>query len=152
MSTKKLFHWGHLEQLRRFTDILDQEHSITTSKLIKEKLQASPAAWCACKKKSFRLQQKLLFERAQLMAEKMHSSQEKAPKALFSIRCGDISSISVTTISQVWTFSYNIIHLPNLERNRTTWDYPSTSKKCHMDSNSSWTGWLFSNGNCNNGL
>ncbi len=38
MSKKKLFHWNHLEKLRKFTDITDQEHQIRDLPIITQKL------------------------------------------------------------------------------------------------------------------
>ncbi|MFN9952374.1 MAG: hypothetical protein ACK55I_04680, partial [bacterium] len=82
MAKKKIFLWDHLNRLRSNTDITDDEHATTNFNHIITSQRKCRAQWQACKKKSFLLRKQFLQERAELMAEKMRTLEEKAVKAI----------------------------------------------------------------------
>jgi actin-related protein len=82
MAPKKLFHWEHLQQLRKYTKIPDNDHSNMDSIFIYTKLWTLRASWKTCKKQSSQLRQQFLEERAAFYAMKIRSSHEKALRAI----------------------------------------------------------------------
>jgi hypothetical protein len=80
MSKKKLFNWEHLDKLRKFTDISDYDHQIRDTSEIYEKLQQSRVKWKVCKTHSAEIRRKFISERAELLALKLHTTEEKVIK------------------------------------------------------------------------
>jgi len=82
MAGTKPFQWKHLMQLRTHTDISDSDHKNISWQFISDKVKSSRNAWKACKKRSDSIWQTFLLDRADLMAQKLRTSQEKALHAI----------------------------------------------------------------------
>jgi len=98
MAKKKIFLWDHLNRLRSNTDITDDEHATTNFNHIITSQRKCRAQWQACKKKSFLLRKQFLQERAELMAEKMRTLEEKAVKAILK---SEESRLTFKTIKEL---------------------------------------------------
>jgi hypothetical protein len=82
MEAKKLINWEHLNNLRYYTSISDHDHLSLDPVLIHNHKKAARAKWRACKKRSGQIRMRFLSERAEFMAMKMHTSEEKALRAI----------------------------------------------------------------------
>ena len=82
METKKIFNWPHLERLRSHTIISDTEHAIIDPIFITKKKGEARIKWRSCKKKSEVIRLKFLKDKAELMALKLRTSEEKALRAI----------------------------------------------------------------------
>jgi hypothetical protein len=82
MEAKKLINWEHLNNLRYYTSISDHDHLSLDPVLIHNNKKAARAKWQACKKRSEQIRMRFLSERADFMAMKMRTSEEKALRAI----------------------------------------------------------------------
>ena len=79
---KKLFHRKHLDQLRKGTNITQLEHDSLDIPLIVDHLCCSQNEWKSHKKKSASIRRQFLIERAELLADKLRTAEEKALRAI----------------------------------------------------------------------
>jgi len=82
MVNKKLFHRKHLDQLRKGTNITQLEHDSLDIPLIVDRLCCSQNEWKSHKKKSASIRRQFLIERAELLADKLRTAEEKALRAI----------------------------------------------------------------------
>lgn len=82
MEAKKLIHWDHLSRLRTYTSISDGDHLSLDPSLIQLRKREARARWKSCKKRSDSIRRQFLAERAEYLAAKMHTTEEKALQAL----------------------------------------------------------------------
>jgi hypothetical protein len=82
MAAKNTFCWHHLNQLRHATDITREEHKTTDLSIIQHHKKITRDRWKSCKKRSVEIRKNFLLERATYLASKMHTSEEKALKAI----------------------------------------------------------------------
>jgi hypothetical protein len=82
MEAKKLINWQHLNNLRTFTSISEVEHLSLDPTLISNRKRESRSKWRTCKKHSEHIRAHFLSDRAELMAQNVGTSEEKALKAI----------------------------------------------------------------------
>lgn len=82
MSGKQHFIWFHLDQLHQHDTISDSDHGHIIHQFISEQVKSSRAAWNVAKKRSHTIRQRFLSDCADLMAQKMHTSHEKAIRVI----------------------------------------------------------------------
>jgi len=82
MSQMRSFPWKHLDQLRVNTDITDYDHQNRDFVFIHQQLKQCCNKWKVCKKQCYAMHKRFLSERAQLMASKMKTNEERAIKAI----------------------------------------------------------------------
>ena len=82
MYNRRIFHWDHLNNLRQFIEIPDHLHKSIDIDTIVSELRSTRHQWNKIKQKTKTLRRKFLEERAERMAEKMHTSAENALKAI----------------------------------------------------------------------
>jgi hypothetical protein len=85
METKKIFNWPTLERLRSHTIISDTEHAIIDPIFINKKKGEARIKWRSCKKKSEVIRLQFLKDKAELMALKLRTSEEKALRAIIKL-------------------------------------------------------------------
>jgi len=78
MVNKKHLHREHLEQLQKGTDISQLDHDSLDSTYIKEQLKKARNLWKQHKKKGAATQKQFLLDRAELLASKLHTTEERA--------------------------------------------------------------------------
>jgi len=82
MSQIRLFHWEHLNKIRQRIRIEGAVHSNTDPEFIHNKLRLARLKWKKCKKQSKAIRDQLLTEKAELLASKLRTSEEKALQAI----------------------------------------------------------------------
>jgi hypothetical protein len=85
MEAKKQINWTHLNQLHNYTAITEADHLSIDPMMIRIRKRESRAKWKACKKCSAQIRQKFLTERAEFLAMKMRTTEEKALKAILKV-------------------------------------------------------------------
>jgi hypothetical protein len=78
----KHINWAQLNRLRTFTKISDTYHLSLHPTLIAQRKRESRAKWWACKKRSAQIRLQFLTERAEFLAQKLRTTEEKALKAI----------------------------------------------------------------------
>jgi hypothetical protein len=82
MENKKLIQWEHLSRLRKYTSISDEDHITLDPVQIQSRKREARNKWRSCKKKSQVIRRQFLTERAEYLAAKMRTTEEKALKAI----------------------------------------------------------------------
>jgi hypothetical protein len=78
MAAKQSFNWHHLNQLRQSTEITLSDHATMDITIINHQKTLTRNKWKSCKKRSYELRKKFLYERANYLATKMRTTEEKA--------------------------------------------------------------------------
>jgi len=82
MEARKLINWNQLSRLRLYTSISDEDHLSLDPTLIQLRKRETRAKWKSCKKRSDSIRCQFLEERAEYLASKMCTTQEKALRAI----------------------------------------------------------------------
>jgi hypothetical protein len=82
MSAEELINWEHLNRLRAHTNITDEEHLSLDPTLIYNSCIAARNKCKSCKKKSASICHQFLTERAEFLATKMRTTEEKGLRAM----------------------------------------------------------------------
>jgi hypothetical protein len=82
METKKLIHWEHLSRLHTYTSISEEDHLSLDPTLIQTRKREARNKWKSCKKRSETIRHQFLIERAEYLATKIHTTEEKALRVI----------------------------------------------------------------------
>jgi predicted GTPase len=99
MYNRRIFHWDHLNNLRQFIEILDHLHKSIDIDTIVSELRSTRHQWNKIKQKTKTLRRKFLEERAERMAEKMHTSAENALKAIIKAQESKYNFSSIRSLT-----------------------------------------------------
>jgi hypothetical protein len=84
MYHKRFFYWAHLDKLRIHLHLSDQDHAAMDLETIVLHLRQARRAWKKMSKSFADQRREFLQEKAILMAQKMHTDEEKALKAILN--------------------------------------------------------------------